>query len=382
VDLLKQWKLIDGQVMAVDGTKIRGQNSLKNNFNARKIQRHLDYIDGKIGDYLEQLDELEDEDPSRRQSKKVRELKDKIKLQEQHREKYEKLSLQVGQSPDGQVSLSDPDARAVIRHRNIVEVGYNIQTTVDAKHRLVVDLFAGGVNDVNELGRAGRRAQLISGVEKIDLLADAGYHNGTQLAYCERRGVRPFVAPRRNHPQKKPGFRKEDFPYDPASDSYTCPAGARLSHTTTFKRNTPKQPYRVKRYTTPSCETCKMRPQCTSSSNGRYIERPLHQPFTERNDRRVQRYKDFYRSRQTISEHIFGTWKRPWGMTYTLLKGNLKVETEYRITAICYNLLRTIHILGTEKLRKALSALLFTFYAFLQAIWKPNRPKYVFYSLT
>jgi transposase len=65
VGLLKNWKLIDGQVMAVDGTKVRGQNSLKNNFNAKKIRRHLEYIDGRIGDYLDQLEEAE-EDPSRR----------------------------------------------------------------------------------------------------------------------------------------------------------------------------------------------------------------------------------------------------------------------------------------------------------------------------
>ncbi|MBR9922466.1 MAG: hypothetical protein GYB31_16635 [Bacteroidetes bacterium] len=45
--------------MAVDGTKVRGQNSLKNNFNAKKIRRHLEYIDGRIGDYLDQLAKCE-----------------------------------------------------------------------------------------------------------------------------------------------------------------------------------------------------------------------------------------------------------------------------------------------------------------------------------
>jgi hypothetical protein len=53
----------------------------------------------------------------------------------------------VEQSEDGQVSLTDPDARSVIKHRNIVEVGYNIQATADAQHNLVVDVYAGGVND-------------------------------------------------------------------------------------------------------------------------------------------------------------------------------------------------------------------------------------------
>jgi hypothetical protein len=230
-------------------------------------------------------------------------LRTKIAEQEARREKYEALAEQVDQSEDGQVSLTDPDARSVIRHRNIVEVGYNIQATADAQHNLVVDVYAGGVNDLNELGTAGRRAQEISGVEKIDLLADAGYHNGTQLARCERRGVRPFVAPRKGYAQKEEGFRKEDFTYDQDTDTYICPAGSVMIHTSTFKRNTSKVPYRVKRYTTPDCDGCPLRTQCTTSANGRYIERPIHQAYTERNDRRVERYRDFYRTRQEIIEH-------------------------------------------------------------------------------
>ena len=376
VGLLKNWKLIDGQVMAVDGTKVRGQNSLKNNFNAKKIRRHLEYIDGRIGDYLDQLEEAE-EDPSRRKRKLVKELQTKIAEQEARREKYEALSEQVDQSEDGQVSLTDGDARAVIKHRNIVEVGYNIQTVADAKHKLVVDVFAGGVNDLNELGIAGERAQEISGVEKIDLLADAGYHNGTQLAKCERRGVRPFVAPRRGYPQKEEGFRKEDFVYDQDTDTYTCPAGSELTHTSTFKRKTSKVPYRVKRYTTPQCDGCPLRTQCTTSTNGRYIERPIHQAYTERNDRRVARYRDFYRTRQEIIEHIFGTWKRQWGMTHSVVKGKTKVKSEYRLAAIAYNLLRATQILGLKKLQEQLRSLFFVFLCLVWSTWRPKSARYL-----
>jgi hypothetical protein len=148
------------------------------------------------------LEEAE-EDPSRRKHKLVKELQAKIAEQEARREKYEALSEQVDQSEDGQVSLTDPDARSVIKHRNIVEVGYNIQATADAKYNLVVDVFAGGVNDMYELGLAAKRAQEISGVKKIDMLADKGYHNGVELAAAERIGVRPFVASKRQSASKR-----------------------------------------------------------------------------------------------------------------------------------------------------------------------------------
>ena len=39
---------VDGKTIAIDSFKMRAQNSLKNNFNQRKVKRHIDYIDKKI----------------------------------------------------------------------------------------------------------------------------------------------------------------------------------------------------------------------------------------------------------------------------------------------------------------------------------------------
>ncbi len=110
-------------------------------------------------------------------------------------------------------------------------------------------------------------------------------------------------------------------------------------------------PYRVKGYATPHCTDCPVRQDCTVNAYGRFIERPAHQAYTDRNDSRVRRYPDFYRTRQEIIEHVLGTWKRHWGMTHSVVKGKQKVEAEYRLTAICYNLMRSLSILGLEKLK-------------------------------
>ena len=63
VSMLKDWNLVDGKHIAIDSFKIRAQNSLKNNHNQRKIDRHLEYIDNKINEYFELLDD--EEDPAR-----------------------------------------------------------------------------------------------------------------------------------------------------------------------------------------------------------------------------------------------------------------------------------------------------------------------------
>jgi len=356
VKKLKKWHLIDGTILALDSTKVRGQNSLKNNFNQKKIDRHLEYLENRIEEYLDQLDDVEDKP---RRQKKRNEVLDKIQQAEQRIDHYKVLQDQVNQSTDGQISTTDPDARAVIKHRNIVEVGYNIQTTVDAKHHMIVDTFAGGVTDRGDLGRAAKRSQDLLKEDKIDLLADKGYHNGADIAYCERKGIRTWIPPSRKHHQKPVGFRKTDFAYDAASDIYICPDGQTMEVELLFKKRNNRRNYRVKRYSTPMCTGCPLRKQCTTSPLGRKIERPNHQPHVERNDARVQRYPDFYRMRQQIVEPIFGVWKRQWHFDHLILKRRENIEAEVSLAALTYNLMRLLAVRGTQWVKTKLEASVF-----------------------
>lgn len=54
--------LIDGETIAIDSFKIRAQNSLKNNFNQKRIDRHINYIDEKIEQYQTQLEREDEKD--------------------------------------------------------------------------------------------------------------------------------------------------------------------------------------------------------------------------------------------------------------------------------------------------------------------------------
>ena len=51
VALAKNFNLIGGKLLAGDSTKLRAQNSKKNNFNPAKIERHIAYIDEKLSEY-------------------------------------------------------------------------------------------------------------------------------------------------------------------------------------------------------------------------------------------------------------------------------------------------------------------------------------------
>ena len=74
VSILKEWELVEGKTIGIDSFKIRAQNALKNNYNQAKIDRHQKYIDHKVAQYLEQLDQAEKEDNQQKQEELTQKL--------------------------------------------------------------------------------------------------------------------------------------------------------------------------------------------------------------------------------------------------------------------------------------------------------------------
>ena len=102
---LKEAGLIGGNVIAVDGTKIRGNNSKKNNYNQKKIDRHLAYIEEKTKQYLAQLDKA-DREEDQSQSIAVTDVEEKLEKLKTHKIKYEQLAKQIEECKEPQVSTT------------------------------------------------------------------------------------------------------------------------------------------------------------------------------------------------------------------------------------------------------------------------------------
>jgi transposase len=84
---LKETDLIAGDVLAIDGTKVRASNSKKNNFNPKKIERHLKYIEEKNHQYLTDLDQMDKEEST----EKIKNIEQKIARLKQNKINYEAL---------------------------------------------------------------------------------------------------------------------------------------------------------------------------------------------------------------------------------------------------------------------------------------------------
>ena len=361
-------ELIAGEVIAVDGTKVRAVNSKKRNYNADKVNRHLKYIENKTEEYMKQLDEMDAKETATDDYRiKKEEVQAKIEKLKTNRAFYNNMAAQVAASDDGQVSTTDPDSRSLLIRHNQVEVGYNIQCATDSKNSLIVHFDVTNENDTKALYAVAQSAKYA--VEKTDedtiiVPADTGYHNGGELVKCEINNIITLVPPK-DYSQRgaipTADFLFEKFTYNEEADTYTCPQGETLITTGTWymkdhglyhgKKSTQ---YKVKHYKTTACTTCVMKQYCTKSTRPRLIERSEYQDTVERNNARVKANRELYSKRQQIVEHPFGTIKRAWGYYYTLLKGKDKINGEYALVFTVYNLRRSVSILGVNELIKRL----------------------------
>src|SRR5205807_1227903 len=101
----------------------------------------------------------------------------------------------LADSGDGQLSRTDPDARLLAKHGQIV-AGYNVQFAVDDKHKLIVASEV--VNDGNDTGQLHAMAEAAKqalGVAALTAVADTGYYNGEALKACEDDAITAYVPP-------------------------------------------------------------------------------------------------------------------------------------------------------------------------------------------
>ena len=275
--------------------------------NEKKIQQHLDYIERKLEEHEAALAEADGDE------EKKQEVRDQIQHRKEQKQRYQGLKKQLDASDENQISTSDPESRHLMVRNNITEVAYNLQTTVDARHKLLLDYQVTNTNDSRALAPMVARAKSIIG-HPFTVLFDKGYHNGQQIAQCHNWGIDTLVAPRDtarpNGQQRVREYEIENFTYNRKEDYYECPEGQKLTtNGHTYKKG---KYYQVKHYKSKACLGCKFRKLCTKSPHGRLIERSIYQENLERNRQNVEDQPERYRQRQALVEHPFGTLKRQW----------------------------------------------------------------------
>ena len=352
VSIAKQFDLIGGKLVAGDSTKLRAQNSKKNNFNARKIERHLAYIDNKLNEYNIAIELADDE------NKKIIQLE--ILKQNRRKRQYQNYTAILEQTGEVQISTSDPDSRQLITRNNITEVAYNIQTVVDAKHNLPIDYKVTNENDSKAMGSMLRRTKIILNTTNFTALYDKGYHTGSEIKTAVDLGIHIMVAiPEVASNAPDTAYNVANFKYDKVNETYTCPQAQVLTtNGSWYKKNRGKSFTHMKHYKTKACSTCPVKDLCTKNKDGRLIERSEHAPFIEQNKLNIEANPTLYKKRQAIVEHPYGILKRQWGFYYIMTKKTKKhASADVGLMFTAYNLRRIMNIIDKNVFKKFLKEL-------------------------
>lgn len=353
--------LFGGELVAIDGSKFKAVNNKGRNFTNRKLKRTMKDIDKKIDAYLQELDENDAKEPEERKLT-AEELKEKIKTLRERMKKYRGFQKHMEESGETQISLTDPDSRSMpVGGGRTTDVAYNVQMSVDSKHKLILDHeVTNEVTDRSLLSQMSGRAKEALSVEELDVLADMGYYDGQQVKDCTEAGITPYIPKADTSANRKLGlFAKDDFLYDQEQDCYWCPAEEKLTFRFPWPDRQDRQATEKGRerryYATPACGGCALKHACTRSKDGRRITRWVYEDVLEEMEARVQDEPEKVKLRKTIAEHPFGTIKRHMDQGYFLMKGLPNVGAEMSLTVLAYNIKRAVKILGVPKMLQALA---------------------------
>jgi transposase len=349
--LCRQLDLFGRELIAVDGTRIKAVNNKDRNFTRNALETFIAAADKKLEDYLKQLDASDTQEHGSEGSR-VKNLAEKIEALKSKRGKYAAHLETLEKSGESQISLTDPDSRAMAAHTK-VGVGYNVQVAVDAKHKMIVEqAVSNDVLDMGLLKQTAEPARDILGVKTIDVVADKGYFKNEDIAACEATGLIPYVPqPQRGSAVKNGFFRKDEFRYDSANDAYICPAGQVLKPIREGRlRNLKKIDYG----NPTACRSCPLRARCTK--NVRSVSRLENEAALERMAARLKARPNILNRRREVVEHPFGTIKQWMNQGAFLMRGLEKVRAEFSLTALVYNLRRALNIVGMEELMAAVAA--------------------------
>lgn len=352
VSLAREFKLIGGILVAGDSTKLRAQNSKKNNFTPRKIEKHQAYIEAKLDEYNKALSTADND------NKKI--IEKEIKKHEGRKAKYQAMQQQLEATGEVQISTSDPESRQLITRNTITEVAYNVQTVVDAKHSIPIDYKVTNQNDSKAMGGMLRRTKVILQTNEFTALYDKGYHTGSEFETANKIGVKVMVAiPETGSHAPDINYDVVNFIYNKEKDTYTCPQQQLLvTNGRWYKKDRTRSVTLVKHYKTNACETCPARNLCTRNPEGRLIERSQYAEYIEQNKTNIDANPQLYKKRQAIVEHPYGIIKRQWGFYYIMTKkGRKRASADVGFIFIAYNLRRIINILGQDVLKKFLKEL-------------------------
>lgn len=317
-------RMVDTSAVFIDGTHIKASA------NKKKYQKEQVAKAARV--YDEQLRREVNEERSRLGKRAIEDSDDN---NEDDPPKGEKT-----------VSTTDPDCGMFVKGEHERQFAYEAHTACD-KHGIImaVDVTSGNVHD--SVAWDAVYDQLSKKFPEIEaVVMDAGYKTPWIAKRILEDGRIP-VLPYTRYNGNKERFRPWEYRYNDETDTYTCPNGQSLKHTTTDK--TGKRTYRSICKT--ACISCPYREKCGANERGqKLLMRHIWQTFLDEAEdiRKTEYGKALYSKRQYTIEPVFGAAKEKHAMRYTHHRGLAHVTNWVRLKFAAMNLKKlALRLLGS-----------------------------------
>ena len=344
--------LIAGNVLFVDGTKIRANASCSRTHEKAWYEDQLKGIEQRIEQLLKDCETIDEQEEHLgsfvamdKEFAKATTLKSTI----------EDVLTEFKETERKKINQTDPDC-ANMRSIQGKHASYNVQSVVDDKNGLIV--HAEAVNDTSDINQfANQIEQAHEVLEKSckTACADAGYADTDELEKIDAQGIKVIVPSQRQalRQEAKP-FSKQEFSYDKERDCYYCPQGHRLKLSTTYKETGNKY-YQIT--DKQLCYSCQHWGICTKGKAGRRLVRLHNEAIKRKLEAQYEKpdSQEIYAKRKARVEHPFGHIKRNLKTDAFLMHGCDGVQAETSLLATCFNMARMITIMGVSGLIEKLS---------------------------
>ncbi len=361
VRLAQSLNLVSVEMICTDGSKIKANASRKLAIKREGFDLLDEWVKNEIEEGIRQ-DDIEDKleealdlknkpKLARKDMKKiVREYRERLKdskKAEDLKKKHQAIREQLDKDKDIKtVSLTDPDCRYMQSKKGPIELSYNVQTSVDSKHNIIV---ANNVCQEATDTRQGKpqleRAEANLGPlpDGLKVCMDADYDDSSTLKWLEDRKFDAYVPLAEKGAKKKEGneaYSKKFFKYNEAADTFTCPEGKTLPYK--FSYADKKGHILLHYHNGKACWSCPARKSCCGTNEKRIISANAYEAIIRRMKAKMElgTSKQAYSKRKETVELAYAHIKYNLGFTEFLTRGLKGVKTEWNLACAASNLRR------------------------------------------
>lgn len=309
-------RMVDPSVIFIDGTHIKASAN-KKKFQKEQVAKAAKVYSGQL----------------RREVNAEREKLGKKPIEEED-DNDDPKSPVGGETVEKTVSTTDPDSGMFVKGEHERQFAYEAHTACDSRGFVLgVEVTAGNVHDSVAWDKVYDEVTGRYNVEFVTM--DAGYKTPWIAKKILGDGKVPIL-PYTRYKGSKERYKPWEYTYDPVDDTYICPQGEKLRHTTTDREG--KRTYR----STPNrCRNCPCKSKCGANEKGQKVYTThIWQEYLDIVEqlRKTERAKEIYAQRKETIERVFADAKEKHAMRYTHHRGLAAVTRWVRLKYAAMNL--------------------------------------------